>query len=104
MLDDARQRSKAITWVQGDVMSYEFGRSFDVVMSVATVHHLPELEMALSRLAGLTAPGGVLSMIGLAREPSQGCAASRSGNGAASMVGPSAPVLGPHGPDDAAVV
>lgn len=67
VLDDARKRSKAITWVQGDAMSYEFDRSFDVVTSVATVHHLPDLEMALLRLAGLTAPGGVLSVIGLAR-------------------------------------
>lgn len=67
VLDDARQRSDKITWVHGDAMSHEFDRSFDVVASVATVHHMPDLGATLSRLADLTAPGGVLAVIGLAR-------------------------------------
>lgn len=56
-----------IHWVHGDVMTHAFGRRFDVVASVAVVHHLPDLPAALRRLASLTAPGGVLVVIGLAR-------------------------------------
>jgi len=67
VLDGARQLSDAITWVMGDAMTYEFDRRFDVVASVATLHHLPDLEAALNRLAELTTPGGVLAVIGLAR-------------------------------------
>ena len=56
-----------IVWVRDDVMSHDFGRTFDVVASVATVHHLPDLRAALHRLADLTSPGGVLVVVGLAR-------------------------------------
>lgn len=67
VLDDARQLSDKITWAHGDVLSYAFDRPFDVVASVATLHHMPDLDAALSRLADLTAPGGVLAVVGLAR-------------------------------------
>lgn len=45
-------------------MTHEFDRTFDVV---ASLHHMPDLEAALSRLADLTAPGGVLAVVGVAR-------------------------------------
>lgn len=67
VLTDARADHDNINWVQGDVMRYDFGRSFDVVASVATLHHLPGLRAALRRVSGLVAPGGVLVIIGLAR-------------------------------------
>ncbi|MGC0363741.1 2-polyprenyl-3-methyl-5-hydroxy-6-metoxy-1,4-benzoquinol methylase [Rhodococcus sp. 27YEA15] len=67
VLDDARHLSNKITWIQGDAMSYEFDGPFDVVASVATLHHMPDLGSALSRLADLTAPGGVLAVVGVAR-------------------------------------
>lgn len=67
MLNDARQLSDKVIWVHGDAMSYEFDRPFDVVASVATLHHMPDFGAALSRLAELTAPGGVLAVVGLAR-------------------------------------
>lgn len=50
-----------IHWVHGDVMTHAFGRRFDVVASVAVVHHLPDLAAALRRLASLTAPGACWS-------------------------------------------
>jgi 2-polyprenyl-3-methyl-5-hydroxy-6-metoxy-1,4-benzoquinol methylase len=68
VLDDARRQfGDKITWVHGDAMSYEFDRLFDVVASVATLRHMPDFGAALSRLAGLTAPGGVLAVVGIAR-------------------------------------
>ncbi|CUW21436.1 Putative methyltransferase/methylase [Propionibacterium freudenreichii subsp. shermanii] len=67
VLEDARQHSDEITWVRGDAMTCDFGKTFDVVASVATLHHLPDLDTALSRLADLTSPGGVLAVVGVAR-------------------------------------
>jgi SAM-dependent methyltransferase len=61
-----------IRWVHADVMTHDFGRRFDVVASIATVHHLPDLRAALRRLAELTAPGGVLVIVGLARAATLG--------------------------------
>jgi 2-polyprenyl-3-methyl-5-hydroxy-6-metoxy-1,4-benzoquinol methylase len=54
--------------VQGDVMTYPFEpASFDVIAAIAVLHHLP-LAPALTRFQGLLAPGGVLAVIGLARQ------------------------------------
>lgn len=57
-----------IEWVLGDALTYDFGRTFDVVASIAVVHHFPDLRAGLERLASLTAPGGVLAVIGLATD------------------------------------
>ncbi|NLS09409.1 class I SAM-dependent methyltransferase [Nesterenkonia sp. MY13] len=67
VLDKARELTDQVNWVKADVMTYPFGREFDVVASVATVHHIPNLEAALSRLAALTRPGGVLIIVGMAQ-------------------------------------
>ena len=67
VLSKAAARHPDISWVEGDVMTYDFGRTFDVVASVATVHHLPDLRDGLQRLADLTGPGGTLVIVGLAR-------------------------------------
>lgn len=56
-----------VEWVLGDVLTHEFGRRFDVVASIATLHHLPDLDAGLRRLASLVEPGGVLVIVGLAR-------------------------------------
>jgi SAM-dependent methyltransferase len=57
-----------IAWMLGDVRSVPLpAGSFDVVASVATLHHLPDLQESLRRLADLTAPGGALVVVGLAR-------------------------------------
>jgi len=42
---------------------------FDFVVCSATLHHM-DLEAGLARLAGLTAPGGTLVIVGLARNDS----------------------------------
>lgn len=52
--------------IEGDVMTHDLGRRFDAVLSVAVLHHLP-LEAGLARLRELTAPGGVVGVVGLAR-------------------------------------
>lgn len=68
VLDSARLEDDSVRWVQGDVMSHPFEPGgFDVVASVATMHHLPDLEATLLRFAELTAPGGVVAVVGLAR-------------------------------------
>lgn len=67
VLNSARRENDGVTWILGDVMDYPFGRTFDVVASVAVLHHLPDLSAALRRFAELTAPGGVVIVVGLAR-------------------------------------
>ncbi|ANY06002.1 class I SAM-dependent methyltransferase [Pseudonocardia sp. HH130630-07] len=68
VLDSARREDGSVRWVHGDVRTHPFPpASFDVVASIATLHHLPEPEQAFARLAELTAPGGVLVVVGLAR-------------------------------------
>ncbi len=68
-LVEAAQRTAGLSnveIVEGDAMTHPFGEPFDAVLSVAVLHHLP-LEAGLQRLADLTAPGGVLGVVGLAR-------------------------------------
>ncbi|GAA2058433.1 class I SAM-dependent methyltransferase [Williamsia deligens] len=73
VLTSARRESSSVTWVHGDVMTHPFApESFDVVASVATLHHLGDPATALRRLAGLTAPGGVMVVVGLARTSTLG--------------------------------
>ncbi|WP_344414943.1 class I SAM-dependent methyltransferase [Pseudonocardia ailaonensis] len=68
VLRGARREDPAVHWVQGDVLTQDLAPgSFDVVASVATVHHLPDLAQAFRRFAELTAPGGVVVTIGVAR-------------------------------------
>jgi 2-polyprenyl-3-methyl-5-hydroxy-6-metoxy-1,4-benzoquinol methylase len=52
--------------IAGDFMSHTFDEPFDAVVSVAVLHHLP-LEAGLERMAALTAPGGLVGVVGLAK-------------------------------------
>ncbi|OHV73656.1 class I SAM-dependent methyltransferase [Pseudofrankia sp. BMG5.36] len=68
VVERARQLDADIRWVVADVMSCPLPENhFDVVASIAAVHHLPDLGAGLAKLAALTAPGGVLVVIGCAR-------------------------------------
>ena len=59
-----------LTFLQGDLRdTTPPGAPFDAVVSSATIHHL-ELEVALRRLAELTASGGTLIVVGLAVDTS----------------------------------
>lgn len=70
LAEAAAEHGDDIVWTHADVMSHDFGRSFDVVASIATLHHFPRLDDALVRLRELTAPGGVLVVVGLAEDSS----------------------------------
>jgi SAM-dependent methyltransferase len=67
VVESARAEFSGIDFIIDDVMAYEFRSKFDVEGTVAMVHHLASLLLALRRLADLTAPGGVLVVVGLAR-------------------------------------
>ena len=55
-----------VDYIHADVMTADLGDPFDLVASVATLHHL-DLAVGLARLRDLTAPGGTLVVVGLAR-------------------------------------
>src|SRR5258708_9287202 len=56
-----------ITFLKGDVLTQAFQPgSFDFVVAVATLHHLP-IRAALERFRDLLRPGGVLVIVGLYR-------------------------------------
>ncbi|MGI8938349.1 MAG: class I SAM-dependent methyltransferase [Iamia sp.] len=56
--------------VEGDVMDPDLDLgTFDAVLAVASLHHLP-LDDGLRRLSALVAPGGLLGVVGLARSRS----------------------------------
>jgi 2-polyprenyl-3-methyl-5-hydroxy-6-metoxy-1,4-benzoquinol methylase len=53
--------------VLGDLLSAPFGpETFHAVVSIAALHHMPEVE-ALGLMAQLLRPGGTLAVVGLAR-------------------------------------
>ena len=72
VLARAEAEHPGIAWLHDDVMTRDFGRTFDVVASIATLHHLGDMRGALRRLGALTSPGGVLVVVGLARSTSVG--------------------------------
>lgn len=61
------QGGAGVAYVLGDVLAHPFApASFDLVASVAALHHL-DAEAGLALMAALVRPGGVLVVIGLAR-------------------------------------
>lgn len=65
----ARCPDAGVRWLLGDVLDPELpvaAGTYDVVTSVASLHHLP-LRPGLHRLAQLVRPGGVLVAVGLYR-------------------------------------
>ena len=56
-----------ITFVEDDFMTHEFAPgNFDLIVAVATLHHLP-LRPALARFRNLLRPNGILAVVGLYR-------------------------------------
>jgi SAM-dependent methyltransferase len=56
-----------VEYLHGDFLSYGFPpTSFDVIVSVAALHHMDEAA-ALRRMRQLLRPGGTLAVVGLAR-------------------------------------
>ena len=61
---------EGIEYVVGDFLSYAFPpASFDAILSVATLHHMDAVA-ALRRMRDLVRPGGLIGVIGLARDES----------------------------------
>lgn len=70
VLARARKRwtGRSLTWIHGDLMTYPLAADgFDAVLSNATLHHLSDTAAALARMADLVRPGGVLGVVGFAR-------------------------------------
>ena len=67
VLQRARTEDPTVAWVHGDVLTHRFTGRFDVVASIAVLHHFPDPARALARMADLTAPGGLLAVVGMAR-------------------------------------
>jgi SAM-dependent methyltransferase len=66
-LAEAQNANDRIRYVRGDFLTYPFEpASFDVVTTVAALHHM-EVTAALGRVRDLLKPGGVLCAVGLAR-------------------------------------
>ncbi|SEM69643.1 class I SAM-dependent methyltransferase [Nonomuraea pusilla] len=65
MIELARRRHPGVEFVHGDFMSWPHGR-YDVVTSVATIHHMA-FDAALSRMAAALRPGGTLVVLGVPR-------------------------------------
>jgi len=68
-IDLARQqdRGSRIDYLLGDFLTFPFEpNSFDVIASVATLHHM-DTTAALARMRDLLRPGGTLAVVGLAR-------------------------------------
>jgi len=63
-IDLAREEGGDVEYLLGDALVHPLG-TFDLVVSVATLHHL-DARIGLQRFADLTAPGGRLVVVGLA--------------------------------------
>ncbi|MBB5937177.1 class I SAM-dependent methyltransferase [Streptomyces zagrosensis] len=66
-IDEGRAYADDVDYVHGDFLTHPFEpASFDVIASVATLHHL-DAATGLARMRDLLRPGGVLAIVGLAR-------------------------------------
>lgn len=54
----APPRTAGLAWITGDLLTYDFDTVFDAVVSVAVLHHRPDLAAALRRLPASPLPAG----------------------------------------------
>jgi ubiquinone/menaquinone biosynthesis C-methylase UbiE len=69
-IDEARAQAEAPNpeYLVGDFMTYPFkDESFDVITSIATLHHM-DAPAALARMRRLLRPGGTIAILGLASD------------------------------------
>ncbi|WP_188189447.1 class I SAM-dependent methyltransferase [Nonomuraea sp. SYSU D8015] len=65
-IDQAREYPDDINYIVGDFLTHPFEpASFDLIASVATLHHM-DAATGLARMRDLLRPGGVLAVVGLA--------------------------------------
>jgi len=63
----SHDRTAGIDYLVGDFLTYPFEPElFDVIVSVAALHHM-DAGVALARMRALLRPGGTLVIVGLAR-------------------------------------
>jgi demethylmenaquinone methyltransferase/2-methoxy-6-polyprenyl-1,4-benzoquinol methylase len=68
MLDRARPKSAAVSWVRGDVLAMPFrDASFDVVTVGFGIRNVEDLEAGLRELARVLRPGGRLGCLEITR-------------------------------------
>jgi SAM-dependent methyltransferase len=70
MTEKARARTQQVKWLHGDILDETLPldpSGYGLVTAISSLHHMP-LRPALSRLAELVRPGGVLAVIGLYRQ------------------------------------
>jgi SAM-dependent methyltransferase len=65
MIEIARaKRSRPnIAYRQADLLDATGSGQYDLVLSVMTVHHVPDLQAALAHIKGLLAPGGRIVLV-----------------------------------------
>ncbi|HYF46010.1 MAG TPA: methyltransferase domain-containing protein, partial [Acidimicrobiales bacterium] len=62
MLDDARALLPHVTWVEGDLATYEPDEAPDLLFTNAALHWVPDHETLVPRLMRMVAPGGTLAI------------------------------------------
>jgi SAM-dependent methyltransferase len=65
MIEIARaKRSRPnVAYRQADLLAVTGSREYDLVLSVMTLHHVPDLQAALAHIKGLLAPGGRIVVV-----------------------------------------
>lgn len=68
MLERARRKSRAVKWVQGDLLALPFtGESFDAATVGFGIRNVEDLEAGLRELARVVRPGGSLGCLEITR-------------------------------------
>lgn len=75
MIVKAKERTAGlgnVTLIEGDFLAAQLPpESFDFIAAVAAIHHMP-FEPAIEAMSALLRPGGVLAVVGLARNGAPG--------------------------------